>query len=196
MALRRCAGNAKTARNHPHCSHHQLHNIGHVDLASRVLERRWSLLAAVAAHGWTGGLEEGAGGPQPPRASHIGRGGSSTTTCYTATCGPPVPRPSLKSGIHLSRAEYLSLMHKYLSFPPPGIFVSPIYLYFSYICLGQISVTVQCFYLSHICFSESLSFQVTDKPRFCETLVPRNCSTRICNHSFIQDGLQYGICHI
>ena len=115
---------------------------------------------------------------------------------YTATCGPPVSRPSLKPGIHLSRAEYLSLMHKYLSFPPPGIFVSPIYLYFSYICLGQISVTVQCFYLSHICFSESLSFQVTDKPRFCETLVPRNCSTRICNHSFIQGGLYPGICHI
>ena len=135
------------------------------------------------------------GGSASARIAHW-QGGSSTTTCYTATCAPPVPQPSLKSGIHLSRAEYLSLMHKYLSFPPPGIFVSPIYLYFSYICLGQISVTVQCFYLSHICFSESLSFQVTDNPRFCETLVPRNCSTRICNHSFIQDGLYPGICRI
>ena len=35
----RCAGNAKTARNHPRCSHHQLHNIGHVDLASREVPR-------------------------------------------------------------------------------------------------------------------------------------------------------------
>ena len=109
------------------------HNIGH---------HRKQQVAAVAAHGEAGGPERGwwGGGSAsarialarkvPPR--HL-------LLLYTATCGPPVSRPSLKPGIHLSRAEYLSLMHKYLSFPP-GIFVSP------YICISHISVSAK--YLS------------------------------------------------
>ena len=156
----RCAGNAKTARNHPRCSHHQLHNIGHVDLASRVLERRWSLLAA---HGWTGGLEEGLGGcggwwwgsSASARIAHW-QGGllhHHLLHCHLwPTCPPAIPQvrnPPVPRGISVTHAQISVLpAARHICFPHifvflvylsrPNICHSPMFLSITYLFLGVV----------------------------------------------------------
>ena len=102
---------------------------------------------------------------------------------YTATCGPPVSRPSLKPGIHLSRPEYLSLMHKYLSSHHQA------YLFPPYICVSHISVSAKYLsqpnvFIHQIFVSQSqvfslFRFQVTGGAAciFCRISFLRNCGT-------------------
>ena len=109
------------------------------------------------------------------------------TTCCSST-PPPVAHLSLKPGIHLSRLEYLSLMHKYLSFPPAA------YLFPPYICISHISVSAK--YLSrpnvfiyHIFVSQSRCLFLVSFPGhwhasiFCQISFLRNCSVP-CHHIF------------
>ena len=140
----------KSARNHPQEGRVPAgkHNIGHHG------KQLWRWMAGSGGGGGAG-VGGGAWGALSLRAHRTGLAAlHHLLLLYTATCGPPVPQarnPPVPPRISVTHAQ-ISV------FPTRRIFVSPIYLYFSYICPGQISVTAQCFYLSHICFSESVSF--------------------------------------